>query len=64
MGPSDVNIVQVLVFQSLFELKQWFVHLFMSKAKLNSVRYSVSESQYTKVEVINVNKAFVYIQGL
>ena len=39
------------------------LHLFTSKANQNSsVRYSVSKSYYTNIEVQNVNKALVYMK--
>ena len=45
---------------TLFESKCWLT--FTSKAKHNSVRYSVSISYFTNIKIPNVNKAFVYIK--
>ena len=52
-GPTDANIVQILHLSNSFESKHWFTS---TANKLNSVRYSVGTSYFTK------HKSSKYIQ--
>ena len=52
-GPTDANIVQILHLSNSFESKHWFTS---TANKLNSVRYSVDTSYFTK------HKSSKYIQ--
>ena len=44
-GPTDANIVQILHLSNSFESKHWFTS---TANELNSVRYSVGTSYFTK----------------
>ena len=54
-GPTDVNIVQILHLSNSFESKHWFTS---AANQLNSVRYSVGTSYFTK------HKSSKYIQSI
>ena len=58
-----VNIVQTLFLLNSCWIETLVFHLFTTKANQNSVRYLISKSCFTNIEVQNVNKAFVYIKN-
>ena len=58
-GPTDVNIVHILHLSNSFESKHWFTS---TANQLNSVRYSVGTSYFTKHKIPNIYKAFVHIK--
>jgi hypothetical protein len=68
VGPTDINIAQILFLSNCFELKRTRSSLYeFTIANQKSVRYSVSMDSmpyFTNIAVQNVNKGFVNIMDL